>query len=42
MILETVGTLDCETFAKVLISIVRENAIKNNEEEAEEPKDKEE
>ncbi|MEC3575286.1 hypothetical protein P4V72_29455 [Bacillus thuringiensis] len=42
MIVESVGTLDCKTFAKVLISIVRENAIKDNEEEAEAPKDKEE
>ncbi|MDZ5475818.1 hypothetical protein [Bacillus thuringiensis] len=42
MKVETVGTLDCETFAKVLISIVRENALKNKEEETEDPKDKEE
>lgn len=37
MIVESVGTLDCKTFAEVLISIVRENAIKDNEEEAEAP-----
>ncbi|WP_277752064.1 hypothetical protein [Bacillus cereus] len=42
MKVETVGTLDCETFAKVLISIVRENALKDKEEETEDPKDKEE
>lgn len=39
MIVETVGTLDCETFVKVLISIIRENEIKGNEEEAEAPKE---
>ncbi|HFK1754358.1 TPA: hypothetical protein ACGXP3_004842 [Bacillus cereus] len=42
MIVETVGTLDCETFAKVLISIVRENAIKDKEEKAEDSSEKEE
>ncbi|HHT7151726.1 MULTISPECIES: hypothetical protein [Bacillus cereus group] len=42
MKVETVGTLDCETFAKVFLSIVRENAIKDNEEKAEDLKDREE
>ncbi len=42
MLVETVGTLDCETFVKVLISIIRENEIKDKEEEAKDPKDKEE
>lgn len=39
MIVETVGTLDCKTFAEVFLSIVRENAIKDKEEEAEAPKE---
>ncbi|WP_277752281.1 hypothetical protein [Bacillus cereus] len=42
MIVETVGTLDCETFAKVFLSIVRENAIKDKEEKAEDSSEKEE
>lgn len=42
MIVETVGTLDCETFVKVLISIIRENEIKDKEEDAEDSSEKEE
>ncbi|WP_257153141.1 hypothetical protein [Bacillus cereus] len=42
MIVETVGTLDCETFAKVFLSIVRENAIKDKEEKAEDLRDEKE
>ncbi|MCU5504760.1 hypothetical protein OCB09_15470 [Bacillus cereus] len=42
MKVETVGTLDCETFTKVFLSIVRENAIKDKEEEAEDSSEKEE